>query len=293
MGRTYRLASLIIISPVYQKEHDFQVNSDYSTKNHQFSARFLFNHEFFSNPVNSTQAQFNQALGVDNRKIALGDAWSLSSHRGERSASLLIRSITRIFKILAAHCPPDVTIWELGPVTVGPGDNQFSKQNTYQVIDALSWVKGQDTPLSSADSMRTSSRRNIFFRAAMGTTGISPPNSSSMIWSPMTLDEPCAMRAPEVFSELRVLFCRLFAQDDFKITPRLTINLGLRYEFWTNPLGASTQALNAISDVPGVISFQKSRGGQKQHRSTCRIRLGPVGRPVKPRCAEDSAFLMT
>jgi hypothetical protein len=51
----------------------------------------------------------------------------------------------------------------------------------------------------------------------------------------------------------------VFAQDDFKLNPRLTLNLGLRYEYWTNPVGDDTQALNAISNVPGVITFGKPK----------------------------------
>ena len=46
-----------------------------------------------------------------------------------------------------------------------------------------------------------------------------------------------------------------FVQDDFKITSRLTLNLGVRYEYWTNPVGDKLWALNAISDVPGVVTF--------------------------------------
>jgi len=34
------------------------------------------------------------------------------------------------------------------------------------------------------------------------------------------------------------------------------VNLGLRYEYWTNPVGQSAQSLNSISDVPGVIAFR-------------------------------------
>jgi len=50
-----------------------------------------------------------------------------------------------------------------------------------------------------------------------------------------------------------------FVQDDIKVSSRLTLNLGVRYEYWTNPVGSNTQALNAISNVPGVITFGKPK----------------------------------
>src|SRR5262249_39812277 len=46
-----------------------------------------------------------------------------------------------------------------------------------------------------------------------------------------------------------------FVQDDFKFNHKLTLNLGVGYEYWTNPVGSSTQTLNAISNAPGVITF--------------------------------------
>src|SRR5258708_21569581 len=50
-----------------------------------------------------------------------------------------------------------------------------------------------------------------------------------------------------------------FVQDDIKVLARLTLNPGVRYEYWTNPVGSNTQALNAIANVPGVITFGKPK----------------------------------
>src|SRR4029077_17825028 len=61
-----------------------------------------------------------------------------------------------------------------------------------------------------------------------------------------------------------------FGQDNYKVTPKLTLNLGLRYECWTNPVGASTQTLNAISNVPGVITF----GNPKTDKNNIAPRIG-------------------
>ncbi len=61
-----------------------------------------------------------------------------------------------------------------------------------------------------------------------------------------------------------------FVQDDMKVTPRLTLNLGARYEYWTNPAGDATQALNSISNVPGVITF----GVPKTDKNNIAPRIG-------------------
>src|SRR5437016_4393285 len=72
------IGNITIFSPVFQREHDAIVNADYTMGRHQFGARFLINQENFILPVNSTQAVFNQAEPIHNRKIALTDAWTIS-----------------------------------------------------------------------------------------------------------------------------------------------------------------------------------------------------------------------
>ncbi len=48
-----------------------------------------------------------------------------------------------------------------------------------------------------------------------------------------------------------------FFNDDFRIRPSLTLNLGVRYEYVTEPVGSRAQVLSAIASVPGVITFNK------------------------------------
>jgi hypothetical protein len=59
-----------------------------------------------------------------------------------------------------------------------------------------------------------------------------------------------------------VLFA--FAQDDFRIRPNFTLNLGVSYSYQQVPLGARTsQPLNAISSVPGLIEFREPKAQTK------------------------------
>lgn len=46
-----------------------------------------------------------------------------------------------------------------------------------------------------------------------------------------------------------------YAQDTWRIRPNLTLDLGLRYEYTTVPLGLQSQRLNKIASVPGLLTF--------------------------------------
>jgi hypothetical protein len=246
------IGNLTIISPVFQREHDAQVNADYTRGKHQFGARFTFNQEKFILPVNSTQAIFNQDEPVHNRKIALTDTWTVNSHL----VNDLRLQYSFYFLGLLNHCtvcPGDVTIGDLGFNTIGPSDVQHQQQNSYQLLDNVSWSVGKHT-------FRFGGQYTHFIYPQFflpRSNGDNWYNTTQVFIDDLVPDVPSrTLRGAGTGSFLgtQSLFAG-FAQDDFKFNPRLTLNLGLRYEYWTNPVGSNAQALNAISSVPGVITF--------------------------------------
>ena len=50
-----------------------------------------------------------------------------------------------------------------------------------------------------------------------------------------------------------------YLQDDYRILPNLTLNLGVRYEYVTVPVLSRAQQLGSIADVPGGITFREPK----------------------------------
>ena len=262
------IGNITIFSPNFQREHDAQVNADYTMGRHQIGARFLINQENFILPVNSTQAQFNQAEPIHNRKIALNDVWTINSQLvNDLRVQYSFYSLSTLNPCTA--CPTDITINDLlGGVTVGPGDNTFQKQNSYQLADSFSWTRGRH-------SFKFGGQYNHFIYPQFflpRSNGDNQYKTANAFVNDILPDNPGrTLRNAGTGSFLGTQSAFYgFAQDDYKFSSRLTLNLGVRYEYWTNPVGASTQALNAISNAPGVITF----GDPKTDKNNIAPRIG-------------------
>lgn len=251
-GTLIPLGNLVITSPLYQREHDAQVNVDYTFGKHQLGGRFLFNQANFIIPVNSTIPQFNQNSPLHNRKIAVTDAWTLNNTM-LNDLRVQYSFFYNAFLNPCSVCPPDVTIPELGFNTIGPADIQYQKQNTYQIADTFSWSKGKHAFKFGAQYNHFIYPQ-FFLSRSYGDYWYS--SLQEFINDQLPSQPGRTLRGAGTGSFLGTQSAfYYFAQDDFRVTPKLTVNLGLRYEFWTNPVGSETQSLNAISSVPGVITF--------------------------------------
>jgi hypothetical protein len=253
-GTPIPVGSLVDISPNFQREHDAQFNVDYTRGHHQFGGRFTFNQEKFILPASIPSPLWDQNEPVNNRKVALTDAWTASNNIVN---DLRLQYSYYFLGLLApctpgVNCQPTISLNDLFSAnTTGAADNQHQKQSSYQIKDTLSWVHGKHT-------FKFGGEYNHFivpqFFLSRSTGNYAYSSTSDFIND--AVPDVIALRGAGSGSFLGTQsLISGFAQDDIKVTPRLTLNLGLRYEFWTNPVGSNLQALNSVSNVPGVVSF--------------------------------------
>jgi hypothetical protein len=150
---------------------------------------------------------------------------------------------------------PNLTFYDQGFINVGPDGNapQFTIQNLYQLTDNISYTHGKNTFKIGFDGRKYISPQGFTQRArgdyeynitdeflhdfASDSNGFSERSAGTHTY----------------YGDQTALYG--YANDTYRATPQLTFNLGLRYEFTSVPVGERTQSLNAISNVPGLITF--------------------------------------
>lgn len=143
---------------------------------------------------------------------------------------------------------PTTTI--TGFFTIGGLSNfpQGRIQNSYQFNDTLSWQRDRHSFKFGFDVRHI----HLFNNAAFSTKGVFAfPNFAAFVNNQGTSFEQALQLSSFDARQWQQAY---FVQDDFRVTPNLTLNLGLRYETANYPFGffgaTDAESLNALVPPP-------------------------------------------
>jgi hypothetical protein len=168
---------------------------------------------------------------------------------------------------------PNLVFNDQGAVNLGPDPNapQFTIQNLYQVTDNVNYVKGKHTITIGFDGRKYISPQGFTQRAR-----------GDYEWNNLT--EFLHDLAPTSFGERSTGNLTYYGDqtalygyvnDTWRMTPKITLNGGLRYEFTSVPVGERAQALNSAASVPGLITFAQPQPAYKSFAPRLGINWAP------------------
>src|SRR4051794_246753 len=128
----------------------------------------------------------------------------------------------------------------------GGGDPNLNIENRFQWADNVSWTLGQHSIKFGTDLRRsrfdTLKGTPFFGQEIYGATFTSSSNAtgSGLPFADFLLGYPSFIQGTPMldWGRQRSLYSGLFVQDDWKVSKSLTLNLGLRYELFTQPVDA-------------------------------------------------------
>jgi hypothetical protein len=155
------------------------------------------------------------------------------------------------------------------PVIAITGMTSLQAQNfsstvdrVYQVTDSVTMIKGRHTIKSGVDFRHLNSFNDVGYSSATWGSFSFQPSFTGNAYADFLLGLPKTSSIGSPTPPLHMLDNNwfLFVQDDFKIIPRLTISLGLRYEY-QQPFTVTNNRLYNFNPATGQIIVQDSARG--------------------------------
>jgi Carboxypeptidase regulatory-like domain len=278
-GQPIDVGTFQSIAPSYFNENDLNANIDANLGKNQIRARYLYD-RFRSPSINSSQpqAQFNGTEQNGAHKFILTDAWSMKPNLINDARVSYSRTQFPELTIPTGFTNfPNIEIDELG-TNVGPNGNapQGGVQNVYQGSDAVTYIKGKHT-LKAGIEFRRYIVPVIFLPRARGEWDYASLQSFVNDLVPDGGNGALQGQGSGVFAANNSSIY-WFVQDDFKITRRLVVNLGLRYEWSGIPRDSNRQVLNSVADDPSLgIFFRKPTSDKNNFAPRFGFAYDPLG----------------
>src|SRR6266446_4556396 len=152
--------------------------------------------------------------------------------------------------------------------TLGGGAPNLAIENTFHFADSVSITRGNHT-FKTGGEIRRYRFDNIngggtlifgpIYTSSSDASGSGSPFADFMLGLPSATDGKQLLD----WARQRDLYGGVFFQDDWKISSRLTINLGIRYELYTQPVDARDRgglfdATTGVFVIPGKNGFSRA-----------------------------------
>ena len=153
----------------------------------------------------------------------------------------------------------------------GGGDPNLNIETRLQVADNLSWTRGKhsfkfggDVRRERFDTLKGTPFFGTEVYGATFTTSSDAPGSG-LPFADYLLGYPTFFQASPMLNwgRQRDLYFGVYAQDDWKLSHKLTLNLGVRYELYTQPvdkgnLGALFNIKTGAYVIPGTNGYSRA-----------------------------------
>lgn len=176
------------------------------------------------------------------------------------------------------------TVSVTGYTGMGRGTQVRTFQHYYpqQFLESLSWFRGKHT-LKFGGEARISGQRDLRGNTPFGSFGFNDVATGRgfgmaallMGWA----------NTAQVFvagAHARTNYYGFYVQDDWKVTPRLTLNFGLRYDLEEPRWEKNNEqnqfdpfAINPVSNTPGIITYSGRDGLSKYAHRFDKNNFGP------------------
>lgn len=220
-----RLGTVAVLSTSPSQADLFLLRGDhYFTPLHSLTLRYFQNLGTSFSRTAGSLPDFDATFDPRGRNAMIADNWTLSP-RTTNELRLAYGRSSALFSPATTPATPRYTV----PGLVGFGTVQSWPQgrtfNVYQLSDTVTTVRGRHLVKAGADlrqirdsSINDSNRRGVYGFASLDSFLAGTPASFTQVFG-------------NTYRGFQMNFHGFFVQDDWKIRPNLTLNVGLRYEY--------------------------------------------------------------
>jgi Carboxypeptidase regulatory-like domain len=250
-----------VAKPQFQNNYRWLVSGDYNLSDKdQFRARYIDNRfdviypdaslpAFFVNRL--TTAKLSQVTWFRNINPNLFNELRVAYRRFNDGIPV------PDLKFPGLDAFPNIEIQQDLQVIIGPEGStpQSGIENGYQLVNNVNWIRGRHAWKFGIDG-----------RKYIASTRFIQRERGDYVYS--NLQQYILDRTPDVLAERNLggtpysgnaIYFYWFVNDEIKLRPNLTLNLGLRHEYKGISAGDKLQVLNAVSSVPGVLDFREPK----------------------------------